>query len=160
MRCPFCGHVEDRVVDSRTTQAGEVIRRRRECLDCERRYTTYERIEEVFPRIIKRDGSREDYDRTKISNGLRLSCSKRPISTAQLDAVVDRVEVRLLELGVREVESDWIGSCITEELRGLDPVAYIRFASVYRGFSDIEEFINELRELEASRQPEEKNSEE
>jgi transcriptional repressor NrdR len=160
MRCPFCGHVEDRVVDSRTTQAGEVIRRRRECLDCERRYTTYERIEEVFPRIIKRDGSREDYDRAKISNGLRLSCSKRPISTAQLDAVVDRVEVRLLELGTREVSSDWIGSCITEELRGLDPVAYIRFASVYRGFSDIEEFINELRDLEASRQPEEKSSEE
>lgn len=160
MRCPFCGHVEDRVVDSRTTQAGEVIRRRRECLDCGRRYTTYERIEEVFPRIIKRDGSREDYDRAKISNGLRLSCSKRPISTAQLDEVVDRVEVRMLELGAREVSSDWIGSSITEELRGLDPVAYIRFASVYRGFSDIEEFINELRELEASRQPDEPSSEE
>lgn len=149
MRCPFCGFQEDKVVDSRTTQAGEVIRRRRQCLDCGRRYTTYERIEEVFPRIIKRDGSRQDYDRLKIVEGLRLSCSKRPISTEQLDEVVDRVEVKLLEQGSREVSSEWIGAAITEELRDLDPVAYIRFASVYRNFSDIEAFINELRELDA-----------
>lgn len=139
--------MEDKVVDSRTTQGGEAIRRRRQCLECDRRFTTYERIEEVFPRIIKRDGAREDYDRAKISNGLRLSCSKRPISTEQLDAVVDRVEERLLELGEREVSSDWVGSCITEELRDLDPVAYIRFASVYRGFTDIEAFLNELKDL-------------
>jgi len=149
MRCPFCGFQEDKVVDSRTTQAGEVIRRRRQCLDCGRRYTTYERIEEVFPRIIKRDGARQDYDRLKIVEGLRLSCSKRPISTEQLDEVVDRVEVKLLEQGSREVTSEWIGAAITEELRDLDPVAYIRFASVYRNFSDIEAFINELRELDA-----------
>lgn len=149
MRCPFCGFTEDKVIDSRTTQGGEVIRRRRQCIECERRFTTYERIEEVFPRIIKRDGSREDYDRAKISKGLRLSCSKRPISTEELDAVVDRVEERLLELSAREVESDWVGSAITEELRDLDPVAYIRFASVYRGFSDIQAFLNELREFEA-----------
>lgn len=148
MRCPFCNHLEDRVVDSRTTQAGEVIRRRRECAECARRYTTYERIEEVFPRIIKRDGSRQDYSRAKISHGLRLSCSKRPISTDQLDAVIDHVEVLLLETGEREVSSEWIGSCLTHELRAIDPVAYIRFASVYRNFGDIEAFLNELREFE------------
>ena len=119
-------------------------------MGCERRFTTYERIEEVFPRIIKKDGAREDYDRVKIAKGLRLSASKRPISTQQLDDVTDRVELRLLELGAREVKSDWIGQAIAEELRHLDPVAYIRFASVYRGFSDIQTFLNELHELEAS----------
>lgn len=147
MRCPFCGHQEDKVVDSRTTQAGEAIRRRRECLECGRRYTTYERIEEVFPRIIKRDGSREDYNRQKILHGLRLATSKRPISAEQLDALMARLEERLIELGEREVSSDWIGSELTDELKHLDPVAYIRFASVYRGFSDIEQFLNELRDL-------------
>lgn len=153
MRCPFCGHQEDKVVDSRTTQAGEAIRRRRECLECGRRYTTYERIEEVFPRIIKRDGSREDYDRQKLLRGLRLACSKRPISVEQLDRVAARLEERLMELGEREVKSDWLGAVITEELRHLDPVAYIRFASVYKGFSDIEQFLNELRELNVQPSP-------
>ncbi len=150
MRCPFCGHQEDRVVDSRATQGGDVIRRRRECGACARRFTTYERLEEVFPRIIKGDGSREDYDRLKILHGLQLACSKRPISAAQLDEVVDRVEARLLELGEREVSSDWVGSSVTEELRELDPVAYLRFASVYKAFSDIEQFLEELRGLGAS----------
>jgi transcriptional repressor NrdR len=148
MQCPFCGYQEDKVVDSRATQAGEVIRRRRQCLECDRRFTTYERIEEIFPRIIKRDGSRQDYDRIKVLNGLKLACSKRPISVQQIDAVIDAVEGRLLEHSAREVSSDWVGSCIAQELRTLDPVAYIRFASVYRGFSDIEEFLTELRGLD------------
>ena len=148
MRCPFCGHQEDKVIDSRMTQAGEAIRRRRQCLHCERRFTTYERIEEVFPRIIKRDGSREDFDRLKITRGLQLACRKLPISAEQLDRVVSNVERRLLELGEREVSSDVVGSMITDQLRDLDPVAYIRFASVYRGFGDIQEFLNELEKLD------------
>ena len=148
MRCPFCGHQEDKVIDSRMTQAGEAIRRRRQCLHCERRFTTYERIEEVFPRIIKRDGSREDFDRLKITRGLQLACRKLPISVEQLDNVVSNVERQLLELGEREVSSDVVGSMITDQLRDLDPVAYIRFASVYRGFGDIQEFLNELEKLD------------
>lgn len=148
MRCPFCGHLQDRVVDSRQARDGVAIRRRRECLQCERRFTTYEQVEEAFPQIIKSDGSRQDYDRFKAARGIRLACSKRPIATQSIDAVLDRVEYRLLEVGQSEISSDWIGSAITSELRDLDPVAYIRFASVYRGFSDIEEFLQELRDLD------------
>ncbi|RDV39843.1 transcriptional repressor NrdR [Bradymonadaceae bacterium TMQ3] len=148
MRCPFCGHLEDRVVDSRQARGGSAIRRRRECLQCERRYTTYEQIEEAFPQVVKRDETREEYDRQKIERGIRLACSKRPISVAQIEDVVDRFEEHMLELGAREVTSDWIGSTITTELRDLDPVAYIRFASVYRAFNNIDEFLDELRELD------------
>ena len=148
MKCPFCGYSEDKVIDSRVTKAGEAIRRRRECLGCNRRYTTYERIEEFYPRIIKRDGAREDYDRGKIEHGLKLACSKRPISTEQLDAVIGRVENRLIECGEREVDSERIGAWISDELRELDPVAYVRFASVYRAFDDIGAFLTELRELD------------
>lgn len=148
MRCPFCGHHDSRVVDSRQARDGAAVRRRRECGECERRFTTYERIEEVFPQIVKSDGSREKYDRIKAQQGLRLACSKRPIATSAIDEVIDHVERRMLERGDREVSSDWIGSAITSELRTLDPVAYIRFASVYRGFSDIEEFLHELRDLD------------
>ncbi len=148
MKCPFCGYAEDKVIDSRVTKGGEAIRRRRECLECGRRYTTYERIEEFYPRIIKRDGVREDYDRAKIDHGIKLACSKRPISTAQLDEVVRRVENRLIASGSREIESEQIGAWISDELRELDPVAYVRFASVYRGFDDIGAFLAELRELE------------
>ena len=149
MRCPFCQTDDDKVVDSRTIRGGVTIRRRRECASCSRRFTTYERIEEVFPQIVKGDDSREDYDRQKVLRGLRLACVKRPISTEDIEAVVDRVEERLLALGQREVSSDWIGSAVTAELRDLDPVAYIRFASVYRAFGDIQEFLQELRGLEA-----------
>ena len=148
MRCPFCGHLQDRVVDSRQARDGITIRRRRECLECERRFTTYERVEETFPQIVKSDGSRQDYDRLKAARGIRLACSKRPIATKAIDDVLDRVERRMLEEGDREMSSDWMGSAITSELRDLDPVAYIRFASVYRGFSDIEEFLQELRDLD------------
>ncbi len=149
MRCPFCDHPENRVVDSRKARDGSAIRRRRECDGCDRRFTTYERVEEIFPQIIKSDGSREDYDRVKALRGIRLACSKRPISTAELDEVLDRVERRMLDLGEREVESDWLGGAITSELRKIDPIAYIRFASVYRGFSDIEQFVQELRKLDS-----------
>lgn len=148
MRCPFCGHLEDKVVDSRASKEGERIRRRRECAACGKRYTTYERVEEVFPQIVKSDGSREDYDREKIRKGIRLASTKRPISVSDIDDVVDNVEERLLSRSEREVSSDWVGSTVTAELRDLDPVAYIRFASVYRAFSDIEAFLEELRELD------------
>ncbi len=139
--------MEDKVVDSRHSKGGEAIRRRRECLHCDRRFTTYEHIEEAFPQIVKQAGSLEDYDRQKIRRGIRLACSKRPISLEQIDQVVDRIEEQMLELGLREVSSDWVGSAITTQLRHLDPVAYIRFASVYRGFSDIEEFLQELKAM-------------
>lgn len=149
MRCPFCGHLEDKVVDSRTTKKGDRIRRRRECAGCGGRYTTHERVEEIFPQIVKSDGSREDYDRGKVRKGIRLASTKRPISVAEIDGVVGNVEARMLDDGSPEVSSDWIGSAVTAELKGLDPVAYIRFASVYRGFGDIEAFLEELRGLEA-----------
>jgi transcriptional repressor NrdR len=148
MRCPFCEHHDDRVVDSRTSSEGKQIRRRRECANCERRFTTYERVEEAFPRIIKSDGNREEYDRSKVREGLELACAKRPISVDMLDDVVETVESQLLDLGKREVASDWIGAAISEKLRDLDPVAYIRFASVHRGFSEIQEFLAELKEFD------------
>ena len=153
MRCPFCGHPENRVVDSRQARDGQAIRRRRECGECDRRFTTYERVEEIFPQIIKRDGSREDYDRLKATRGIRLAARKRPIATRAIDEVINRVERAMLAAGDREIESDWLGSKITAELRDLDPVAYIRFASVYRRFSDIEEFIQELQHLDSDRSP-------
>lgn len=148
MRCPFCEHHDDRVVDSRTSSEGTQIRRRRECANCERRFTTYERVEEAFPRIIKSDGSREEYDRSKVREGLELACAKRPVSVDTLDEVVETLESQLLDLGRREVSSDWIGATISEQLRDLDPVAYIRFASVHRGFSEIQEFLAELKEFD------------
>jgi transcriptional repressor NrdR len=148
MRCPFCDHLDDRVVDSRVSSGGEKIRRRRECTNCQERFTTYERIEESFPKVIKNDGSREEYDREKVRDGIELACTKRPISVEEIDEVVDSIERQLLDLGRREVSSDWIGSTLTGELRDLDPVAYIRFASVYRGFSEIQEFLRELKELD------------
>ena len=158
MLCPFCGHLEDKVVDSRVSKEGEKIRRRRECQSCERRFTTYERVEEAFPQIVKSDGSRQDYDRQKLRGGIRTACIKRPISIEQIDQVVDNVEQQMLELSSREVSSDWLGSAVTSELRDLDPVAYIRFASVYRAFSDIQAFLRELRGLdEESEEPGEKD---
>lgn len=154
MRCPFCGHLEDKVVDSRASREGDKIRRRRECQACERRYTTYERVEEAFPQIVKSDGSREDYERDKLRHGIRIACTKRPISIEQIDAVVDAVERKMVDQQSREVSSDWIGSAVTAELRDLDPVAYIRFASVYRAFSDIQAFLEELRGLDEESDPE------
>lgn len=151
MRCPFCGHPEDKVVDSRMSREADAIRRRRECLACERRYTTYERVEEIYPQIVKSDGTREDYERAKMRRGIRIACIKRPISLEQIDAVVDAVERQMMARPGREVSSEWIGSAVTAELRNLDPVAYIRFASVYRAFSDIQAFIEELRGMDSGR---------
>ena len=140
MRCPFCGHLEDRVVDSREAQDGQATRRRRECLGCERRYNTYERIEESLPALVKKDGRREAFDRRKVLEGLRRACQKRPVSQERIDEMATRVERRLQETGEREVPSSSVGEMVMELLRAEDPVAYVRFASVYRDFRDVGEF--------------------
>jgi transcriptional repressor NrdR len=147
MRCPYCGHLEDRVVDSREAQEGQATRRRRECLRCDRRFTTYERIEDVLPQVVKKDGRREAFDRRKIVEGLQRACQKRPVSREQVDQLVSAVERRVQELGEREVTTEVIGETVMERLRDLDPVAYVRFASVYRAFADVGEFMNELEGL-------------
>lgn len=140
MRCPFCGHLEDRVVDSREAQDGQATRRRRECLGCERRFTTYERTEESLPALVKKDGRREAFDRRKVLEGLRRACQKRPVSQERIDEMATRVERRLQETGEREVPSSSVGELVMEMLRAEDPVAYVRFASVYRDFRDVGEF--------------------
>lgn len=148
MRCPFCGHLEDKVVDSRQSKDGASIRRRRECEQCEARFTSYERIEESLPQIVKKGGIREDYDREKVRRGLKIACNKLPISTADIDKMVDSVEAHLIATNAREVDAQVVGEAVMTELRALDPVAYIRFASVYREFGDIQEFLRELRDLD------------
>jgi transcriptional repressor NrdR len=147
MRCPYCAHLEDRVVDSREAQEGQATRRRRECLGCGRRYTTYERVEDVLPQVVKKDGRREAFDRRKIVEGLLRACQKRPVSREQIDDLVSAVERRVQELGEREVASHVVGEAVMERLRALDPVAYVRFASVYRAFEDVGEFMSELEGL-------------
>ncbi len=147
MRCPFCGEKEDRVIDSRVSREGEVIRRRRECVGCARRFTTYERVEEVLPLVVKKDGRREAFDRHKIQAGLQRACEKRPIPTEALDRIVEGIETRLQEEGRKEVPSGEIGEALMESLRGLDPVAYVRFASVYRQFRGVDEFTDALRDF-------------
>ena len=151
MKCPFCDELEDKVVDSRMAKEGEVIRRRRECLGCKRRYTTYERVDEILPVVVKKDGRRESFDRTKILAGLKKACEKRPISTATIEAVTDRIEKRIQEMGETEVESRIVGEELMKELHQLDQVAYVRFASVYREFKDIDQFMDELRTLAQQR---------
>jgi len=152
MRCPFCGHVEDRVVDSREAQEGQVTRRRRECLGCGRRFTTYERIEEVLPAVVKKDGRRESFDRQKILRGLERACQKRPISAEQLQGLLSAVERQIQESGEKEVPSRVVGEALMAKLRALDPVAYVRFASVYRSFEDVGDFMSELAGL-AEKEP-------
>ena len=147
MKCPFCGTLDNRVIDSRLSQAGEVTRRRRECDACSRRYTTYERVEQVLPYVIKKDGRREPFDRMKILGGLRRACEKRPVSSEVLEKLVDRIEREMVETGDKEVKSARVGEKIMEHLRDLDQVAYVRFASVYRQFKDIHEFMTELTDL-------------
>ena len=148
MRCPFCHHLEDRVVDSRLAKEGEGIRRRRECRNCKRRVTTYERFHDVLPMVIKKDGRREAYDRAKILSGLRRACEKRSVSHATIENVSDRIEKKLQEQGESEVPSRTIGELIMVELDNLDPVAYVRFASVYREFKDIKEFSETVKTLD------------
>jgi transcriptional repressor NrdR len=151
VKCPFCDELEDKVVDSRMAKEGEVIRRRRECLGCKRRYTTYERVEEILPVVVKKDGRRESFDRTKILSGLKKACEKRPISTATIETVTDRIEKRIQEMGESEIESRIVGEEVMKELHQLDQVAYVRFASVYREFKDIDQFMDELKSLAQQR---------
>ncbi|MGQ0666055.1 MAG: transcriptional regulator NrdR [Nitrospiraceae bacterium] len=151
MKCPFCDELEDKVVDSRMAKEGEVIRRRRECLGCKRRYTTYERVEEILPVVVKKDGRRESFDRTKILSGMKKACEKRPISTATIEAATDRIEKRIQEMGESEIESRVVGEEVMKELHQLDQVAYVRFASVYREFKDIDQFMDELKSLAQQR---------
>jgi transcriptional repressor NrdR len=151
VKCPFCDEFEDKVVDSRMAKEGELIRRRRECLGCKRRYTTYERVEEILPMVVKKDGRRESFDRTKILAGLKKACEKRPISTATIEDVTDRIEKRIQEMGETEIESRIVGEELMRELHQLDQVAYVRFASVYREFKDIDQFMDELKTLAQQR---------
>jgi transcriptional repressor NrdR len=147
MRCPYCGHPEDKVVDSREAGEGQSTRRRRECLGCSRRFTTYERIEEILPAVVKKDGRREPFDRKKILEGLVRACQKRPISSAQIEALISAVERQVQELGEKEVPSRVVGEAVMARLRELDPVAFVRFASVYRAFEDVGDFMSELEGL-------------
>jgi transcriptional repressor NrdR len=154
MRCPYCGHLEDRVVDSREAQEGQVTRRRRECLRCKGRFTTYERIEEVLPQVVKKDGRREAFDRRKMVEGVATACQKRPVSAEQIEALVTAVERELSELGEREIRTPVIGEAVMRRLRALDEVAYVRFASVYRAFRDVGEFMAELEGMARSEREE------
>ena len=148
MKCPFCGHLETQVVETRISEDADFIRRRRQCGACEKRFTTYERPDVTFPSVVKKDGRRIEYKRSKILGSMNLALRKRPISTDQVDMAVERIEEKLLGLGVREVASNRLGELVMRELKKLDKVAYIRFASVYRSFEDIDEFktlVDEVR---------------
>ncbi len=148
MKCPFCSHPETQVVETRVAEDGEFVRRRRQCGACEKRFTTYEKPEVNFPTVVKKDGRRVDYDRSKLIDSFTLALRKRPVSTTQIDSAIERIEEKLLNLGQREVFSSRIGELVMRELKKLDKVAYIRFASVYRSFEDIDEFralVDEVR---------------
>jgi len=147
MTCPFCAHRHDRVIDSRESKEGDLIRRRRECLKCQRRFTTYERSDEIPYMVVKRDGRREKFDRQKVLDGLLKCCSKRPIPMAKLAEVVDEVEAVLAESPDRELPTTQIGELLMDRLRALDKIAYVRFASVYRDFQDVEAFLDELKDV-------------
>lgn len=160
MRCPSCSHDEDRVVDSRATRDGAAIRRRRECLKCEQRFTTYEYVERAPALVMKRDGRRVPYDRERIVTGVMRACQKRPVSREQIDQLADRVQARLFSAAREEVSSVEIGEAVMAELEELDEVAYVRFASVYRSFRNVNQFMDELRQLlERSRERSQDNTE-
>ena len=147
MRCLFCGHLESKVIDSRSTEEGTTIRRRRECLACKKRFTTYEKIETIPIIVIKKDGTRETFDRDKISNGILRACEKRPVSLKDIEGLIDDIESKLYNMLEREVSSERIGEMVMERIQKLDEVAYVRFASVYRQFKDINSFMTELAKL-------------
>ena len=147
MKCPFCGHLGDKVVDSRESREGEVIRSRRECLECGRRFTSYERIDEIPYMVVKKDGSRERFERQKVIAGMLKACEKRPVSVSALEGIADRIEVALQDRAEKEMSTAEIGAVVMNELKRLDMVAYVRFASVYRHFRDIGEFMTELQGL-------------
>ena len=148
MRCPFCSNADTQVVETRVAEDGDFIRRRRQCASCEKRFTTYERPDVTFPAVVKKDGRRIDYERAKLLASLNLALRKRPVSTEQIDGAVERIEEKLLNLGLREIASSRIGELVMRELKKLDKVAYVRFASVYRSFEDVDEFktvVDEIR---------------
>ncbi len=151
MKCPFCADLASKVIDSRTSSQGDVIRRRRECEACARRFTTYERVEEVLPFVVKKDLRREMYDRQKLLGGIRKACDKRPVPLDRIEATVDQLERELIDSGEKEVTSEALGARVMNHLRKLDEIAYVRFASVYRRFRDLEEFREELDALERAR---------
>jgi transcriptional repressor NrdR len=147
MKCPFCGNTENKVIDSRISKDGDAIRRRRECVSCGKRFTTYEFVEEVLPTVVKKDGRREPFDRTKIRSGIKKACEKRPIRTDEIESIVDRIEQRCQEYPDKEIPASVIGEQVMKELQNLDGVAYVRFASVYREFRDVSDFLEELKDL-------------
>ena len=147
MKCPFCGNLEDKVIDSRTSREGNAIRRRRECLKCSKRFTSYERVEDIIPMVVKKDNRREPFERTKILAGLKKACEKRPIGMETLEGITDSIEKKLIGLSVKEVQSTWVGEEVMSSLKELDKVAFVRFASVYRQFKDINELMNEVKTL-------------
>jgi transcriptional repressor NrdR len=152
MKCPYCTKIDNKVIDSRLSKDGRSIRRRRECLGCGRRFTTYEKLEDILPMVVKKDGRREAFNREKITSGIRKACQKRPISMTRIEEFVDSLEAHFQELGAREVDSSEVGEKVINILREWDEVAYVRFASVYRQFRDINEFMAELEEILKSRQ--------
>ena|ERR1700689_3115257 len=151
MTCPFCGHRQDKVIDSRESKEGEGIRRRRECLKCTRRFTTYERSDEIPYMVVKRDGRREKFDRQKVLEGMLKACEKRPVPMAKLAEAVDEIESKLADSAEREIPTTDIGETLMRRLKALDKIAYVRFASVYRDFQDVEAFVNELKDLAQKR---------
>ncbi|MBK8765967.1 MAG: transcriptional repressor NrdR [Burkholderiaceae bacterium] len=151
MRCPFCEHTDTQVLDTRASDDGDVIRRRRRCPHCEKRFTTYERIELTMPAVVKKNGSRAEFDRNKLRASLQLALRKRPVGLEQIDAATHRIEEKLLGLGLREVPSERIGELVMRELKRLDKVAYVRFASVYRSFEDVDEFADAVLEVKPKR---------
>ncbi|MEN9773147.1 MAG: hypothetical protein RL322_217 [Pseudomonadota bacterium] len=147
MRCPFCDHADTQVVETRDSDDGDSIRRRRRCLQCDKRFTTYERVELVLPAVVKRNGVRTDFDRRKLRGSMALALRKRPVSAEAVDAAIHRIEERLLALGLREVGTERVGELVMRELQRLDKIAYVRFASVYRNFEDIDEFSDAIEEV-------------
>ena len=153
MKCPYCNDPSTQVIDTRENDDGDTVRRRRRCLACDKRFTTYERVELQLPQVVKKNGSRAEFDREKLESSLMLALRKRPVTTESIDAAIDRIEEKLVTLGEREVASDRIGELVMRELKKLDKIAYIRFASVYRNFEDVDEFSDAIREVKKPRTP-------
>jgi len=152
MKCPFCGHLQDKVVDSRESKEGDAIRRRRQCLECQRRFTSYERIDEIPYMVVKKDGRRERFDRQKVLAGVLKACEKRPVAMIQLETIADKAETMVQDSSEREISTTTLGEMIMNELTTLDKVAYVRFASVYLDFKDVQEFMSELKDLLKNRE--------
>ncbi|MEE8382076.1 MAG: transcriptional regulator NrdR [Thermodesulfobacteriota bacterium] len=159
MKCPFCTSLDNKVIDSRLSKDGNVVRRRRECIECHRRFTTHERVEEILPVVIKKDGRREIFDRGKILSGVQKACSNRPVSIDAIEGLVDRVERHFQDKGEKEIICNEVGKMVMSELHQIDEVAYVRFASVYRQFKDISEFMTEIKDLLSSREQKAKKTE-